>query len=478
MRYLHNNFYVCIKPAVFAVLLLIMAGLTVNAAETAAATDGTVTIKPSNQPDTAKQDTTQASHPDYGRLRKTVRDYETSIMQLEKSNGAYDKQIAEESIGLGLAYRDLGQYQKAIDAFNRALRINRVTQGPENPNQLPILEQIITTNTAAGDWEALEDNYQLLYWLSRRIYDDDDAHLLEIIYRLTHWHLHAYLTAYDPIPYKHLLESEKLFQDAVDVIDKHHSADDPLLLTALNGIIISNYHIVSHRFNSSNNVDDMQEIQESGAIMSHVDNVSSMLIWQPVQYNSYEGRKVLKRIADILNSHHELPITDRARTLVNIGDWYLIYGWNDTAMKNYNNAYQLLKKSNVDTATFDTLFGQPERIPTLTMDYPREEIGAKVENERPYVKFSFDVTREGCARHIRFIEESDKDKFMYRKHVKDYLHSSLFRPKISGGRAVKARNVVMTLSGNLLKTGTDRRLVNYDRFYDVISVKRCHNAPR
>ena len=467
------------KPLITVTAFLIFtAGMSVNAAQKAVVEDASSVAAPeSRQANSANQDTQQESQPDYERLRKSVRDYEISIMQLEKTNGAYNVRVAEESIGLGITYRKLGQYQKAIEAFNRALQINRVKRGPEDPTQLPILEQIIKTNTAAADWKALEDNYQLLYWLNQRIYGEDDARLLKVIYRLARWHLHAYLTAFDPIPYKHLLESEKLFHDAVDIIDKHNDPDDPRLLTALYGIIISNYHIVSHQFNSSNNTDDMREIHASNSKMSTKDNVSSMLIWQPLQYNAYEGRKVLKRITDILNTHHELPVPDRATALVNIGDWFLIYGWSGTAIKNYNNAYQLLKNTKTDTATFDRLFAKPVRIPSLTMAYPQPETGTGGETERPYIKFKFNVTRHGCARNIRIIKESDPDKFMYRRRLKDYLHSSLFRPKITGGKPARSHDAVMTVSGAVLKTGTDRRLVNYDRFDYLISVKRCHNAP-
>jgi len=447
-----------------AALIFLMLGLSVDAADNSPAVG-----------DKANLDNGPESVPDYANLRNNVRDYQTTIMELEKNGGANDERISEQLIDLGRTYRDLNQNDKAVEAFNRALQITRINLGPETPRQLPILELIIETNKKSADWEALEENYQYYYWITSRVYADDTQQLLRVIYRLANWHLQAYLTNYDPIPYKHLLQSEKLFHDAVDLIDKHYRPDDPLLLPALYGIIISNYHILSHRFNSSNNTDDMKEIQESAAIMSKVDNVSSMLIWEPVSYNTYEGKKVFKRIADILNSHHELPITDRATALVNIGDWYFIYGWNITAIKNYYNAYQLLTGTKSDTATFNRLFGSPVRLPTLTRDYPPGEEQTESKTERPYITFKFDVTREGCARNIRIIEESDPDKFMLRKHLKDYLHSSLFRPKINQGKPVKALDVVMTLSGNLLNTGTDRRLVNYDRFDALITEKRCYN---
>lgn len=477
MKYLHDRLPV-LRIRLLAVLLLFMVGLTVDAAGTSPAADEPVTGNTSSQYDTANQGDPPEPGPDHVQLRRTVREYQTTILEMEKRGGVNDQKLSEKLIGLGRAYRGLGQNDKAIETFNRALQITRVNQGPETPRQLPVLELIIETNKATADWEALEENYQFYYWITRRVYADDAQELLKVIYRLASWHLQAYLTKYDPIPYKHLLQSEKLFQDAIDVMDKNYDPDDPRMMTALYGIINSNYHIVSHRLNSSNNTDDMKEIHKSNAIMSRVDNVSSMLIWQPLNYNEYEGRKVFKRIANILNNHHELPITDRATALVNIGDWYLIAGWRGTAMQHYLNAYRLLRNTNTETDLFNRLFVQPVRIPALTSDYRLTDVKKTDELERPYIKLSFDITVQGCASNIRYIEESDPDKFMLRRHAREYLYSSLFRPHISGDKAIRARNLTITLSGAVLLTGTDRKLVNYDRFNDVISNKRCHHSVR
>lgn len=475
MKNLHNSFPDCRQQLLTAALIIFAVAFSANAADTPPGVDDSVTASEPSQSGTVNPDASAESMPDYTKLRRTVREHQNTIMEMEKKGGTNNVRLSENLIDLGRTYRKLGRNDKAIEAFNRALQITRVNLGPETPRQLPILELMIDTNKAAADWEALEDNYEFFYWINRRLYADDDARLLQVIYRLARWHLQAYLTAFDPIPYKHLLESEKLYHDAIDIIEKNSGSGDPRLLRALNGIAAANYHITSHIYNS-NSMAAMTEIQGSAATMSRVENVSSMLVWRPVSYGEYERKKVFHRIADIYSNHSDLPATDRAAALVNIGDWYFIYGWRSTALENYNRAYQLLTESKSGRAAFDRLFGTPVRIPTLTGNYPPGQ--TKAEDEHPFVKVSFDVTRDGCAKRIKFIEQSDPEKFMYRKRARDYLHASLFRPGIAGGKTVRTRNLVLTLSGKLLKTGTDRRLVNYDRFDVLISVKRCGNAPR
>lgn len=460
------------KSFVISILIGIAAGLSVHASDS--------TLDPEDHPDLSvgqsgelvnnSQDTPLEPRPDYTQLRRTVRQYELHIAEMEKKGGAYSEQIGEESIGLGRAYMELGEYKNALEAFDRSLHISRVNHGPDNPKQLPILDLIIEVNTALSDWEALEENYQLLYWTSRRVYKENVTPLLSMLYRIAQWHLNAYVSKFDSIPYKHLLESEKIYHDAVKIIENQFGPDDPRLIQALNGIAISDYHITSHIFNA-NTTYEMDEIRSSSSIMSRKSNVSSLLVWEPVKYSNAERKKVLVRITRIFNVHPELPVKDQATALVNLGDWYLIYGWRNHALKNYRQAYQLL--ADTDSDTINEIFGTPVLIPTMTLDIPGINDNADNEKENSYVKLSFEVTDLGCARRIKVIEESDPDNFMARKNAREFLKSYLLRPKFNGVKPVVDRQVVLTLHGDTLKRKTDRKLVNYEQYDGFIATQRC-----
>lgn len=410
--------------------------------------------------------------PDYGQLRRTIRQYKLHITEMEKKGGAYSDRIAEESIGLGRAYMELGEYKNALEAFTKSLHINRVNLGPDNPNQLPVLDLIIDANTALSDWKAVDENYDLLYWTGRRSFEDNDARLLNIVYRVARWHLNAYLNKYDPVPYKHLLDSERIFHDAVDIIESAYGPDDPRLIEALNGIAIADYHITSHIFNS-NSSDEMDEIRSSSAKMSHKHNVSSELVWYPLKYTNTERRKVLKRITGIYAAHPELPVVDRAMALINLGDWYLIYGWRSSALKNYRLAHRLLADAGTGPDTIDKLFREPVRIPTITMNYPDNGDHSGTEKIIPYVRLSFEVTGLGCARRIKVLEEGNTKNFMARKNAKELIQSSMFRPRLEGDKPVMAREVTMKLSGDALRHKEDREHVNYEAYPGFIATKRC-----
>ena len=419
-------------------------------------------------------DTRPRQQPDHAQLQRTVTRYQQHLRELERNEGALSDRVAEESTALGLVYRELGEYKNALEAFKRSLHISRANHGPDNPRQLPLLELIIQTNSDLSDWKAVDENYQLLYWTARRAFQGNIPQLLELIYRIARWHLQAYLTEYDPIPYQHLLESEKLFHDAVDIIEKTYGPDDAHLIEALNGIAITNYHVTSH-IDNANTTDEMDEIRASSAKMSRAKNVSSDLVWNPLRYSRTESRRVLNRIVHIYAKHPELAVADRATALVNLGDWYLIYGWRSHALKNYRMAYSLLEDNGPDTGLIEKLFGKPVLIPAMTNDYPdmRDRNGST--GKIPYVRMTFEVTDLGCARRIKFIEESNTDKYAARINAKRVVRSSMFRPKFNGVKPVLERHMVLRLSGDALSYDGDRKLVNYEMFPGFIATQRCNH---
>jgi len=430
------------------ILVFFILASTVYAADPVIITDTLPDVNTNElkAPAHSDQNLSNNSDVDLAQLRKTVQQYEISIAELEKSGGAYDDRIGEEKISLGLAYKKLGQYKKAIETFNNSLHISRVNHGLASPDQLAILDLIIETNTARLDWEALEENYQYLYWVNRRIYEEHDPdQLLDSIQRIARWHLNAYLTGFDPIPYKHLLWTDKLFHDAVDIIEKNFGQNDPRLIEVLNGIAIANYYIAFHVFHT-NTASEVNENKSSTLKMNRFDNVSDVLISQPDFYSRHERKKVLNRIVKISREIPALPAEDRARALVNLGDLYFIYDWRGYAFRNYAEAYNLLVDIKFGTDSINKLFGKPVRVPSIITEYLHAKYNMDSETEGHFVTLSFDVTARGYARKIKIIEESDPDNFMVRKQAREFIRSSLFRPKFTDGEPALAMNVIMKLS--------------------------------
>ena len=368
-------------------------------------------------------------------LRHAVTQYRKNIKELQKTYGAFYDQIGENLIGLGLAYRNLGQNREAIQAFNQALHINRINHGLYGASQLPLMELIIQTNTALSDWQALDQNFDYLYWVNRRLYGDDDPRLLPVIERLGRWNLQAYSLTSDPAPFKHLLDAAELFQNAVRIIEQNYGTYDKHLINPLLGLAMADYQIAQqirldvtyedHGFNTGFPGDMEQEMYE-------VRNQ------QTVFFNGYhDGQKALSRITDVYSKNPELSKRDYGRALVLLGDWYLLFDRRTAASKTYALAYAKLQDSGMGKEDINRLFGRPQSLPDFRLSAENQP----PDNNGDYIIAKFDISKYGRARNIEIVKTSVADSDSLRRRAKDTIRAARFRPRLENGQPVATPGV-------------------------------------
>ena len=428
------------KIHLFLPLLGLILGATAQAAETLLITDipaDVIATEAKVMDPTDMNSYSGVVIPDTAQLRRTVEQYVDTIEELQRSHGIFHDRIGEELIGLGLAYKNLGQYRQAIDAFKRSLQINRINQGLHNPNQLALLELLIETNSAVSDWEALDQNVHYLYWVNRRIFGENDPRLIPVIDRLGTWHLNEYQLESGPIPFKHLLSAEILFQDAVDIIEASFGANDPRLINALYGIALANYHMGSH----AENPDTYEEIRSSARSIGRMERMPEKRADMPALIgDSYRrGKKAMLRITDIYANNPQLPADAHGIALTHLGDWYLLFDRSNTARETYEIAYAKLTESSLQQDDIDRFFSQPRRLPAFKL--PNED--QQDDSNSSYVIAKFDISKSGRAKNIEIIESSPANDSLHR-HAKMTIRATHFRPRIENGQPVKTPDVNMT----------------------------------
>jgi len=365
----------------------------------------------------------------------SIKDYEKLIDELEGSGGVYQVQLSEVLLGLGLAYRSLNQHTDAIAVLKRSLHITRVNDGLYSIDQLPILEQMIQTNTDLEDWESLDQNYQYLYWINRRIHGENDLELLSVIDRVGSWHINAYNLDADKTPFKHLIDADNLFAHAIEIIDKQNNPYDPRLINPLYGVALTNYQMATHVSSDF----DFEEIKFSSRRSSRYRQlIEEQQARQDIIHASYvTGKKAMIRILDIYANNPELPPDSHAIALVHTADWYMLFNKRNIAIRTYEQAYALLNESAAD---IDKLFGQPRTLPAITLPitYKKE----KTEKHGTVIA-SFDVSETGRARNIQIIESDPAESISLRRRAKKSIATSRFRPRFENGSPVKTTNVTI-----------------------------------
>ena len=178
-------------------------------------------------------------------LQQDSERYRNEIDRLEKSGGVYDEKLGENLLGLGIVYQQQGKHKEAVDTLNRAIQILRVNEGLQNLDQLAVLENIMTTNAAIGDWEELDHNYQQMLWLHRRNYDPDAPEFIRNLARFGRWKVDAFRhSRLGKGSFNALQEAQALYTRIIRHIEKQHGKLDPRLveLHYLNAMI--NYEML------------------------------------------------------------------------------------------------------------------------------------------------------------------------------------------------------------------------------------------
>jgi hypothetical protein len=120
---------------------------------------------------------------------KNTNQYLDKISEIGMTRGPHDAAIAENLISLSKIYKGKGNHIKRLEVLKQALHIHRLNNGLESRGQLLIVEEIISTNNALEDWMALDENYEYLYWVNRRVHGTNSLDLLPTLNRVMEWKL-------------------------------------------------------------------------------------------------------------------------------------------------------------------------------------------------------------------------------------------------------------------------------------------------
>ena len=357
--------------------------------------------------------------------RKSIKRYRNIIEELQKDKGVYNARIGELLIQLGLSYKNIGRYDDAMKAFKGSLQNTRINQGLYTPNQIPIIELMIESGIAMGDSEALDDNYNLMYWVIRRNYEENDLELIPILNRLSDLYLKAYQLGSGGKRFLHLFKAKKVYRQLISIYVANYGRDDPKLIKVIHEFAIMNFQI---------------------AVYAHNIFDSAGGYFGP-QYYGF-GEQAMLRIHEIYDKNPDLPVEAHARSIVELGDWYLLFRKQMAAIDTYSNAYALLNKYGTNQEIINQIFGRPIKLPASTLP-PQSQDKVKGDSDTlPYALASFDVSKYGSPKNIQILELKPEDDMMLLHQTKKTIRAIRYRPRFENGQPVSTSNINMRYISN------------------------------
>ena len=117
--------------------------------------------------------------------------FEENLAALESESGPYDISLIEALLDMGHYFSQIGQHQSAAEVFERALNITRISDGLLSPQQLLVLEELISAHKSAGAWQLADDREHLAFYLNTRLHAAGTQDYADAAIALGEWKMQA-----------------------------------------------------------------------------------------------------------------------------------------------------------------------------------------------------------------------------------------------------------------------------------------------
>lgn len=370
-------------------------------------------------------------------LLRNIDAYQDDISNLESEEGVYGNGLVEKLASLGLSYQYLGQHNKAIEVFKRAIHVNRVNDGLYSEGQVQILQRQIASHIALGQWKDVSEKYGYLYWLNSQNYGKDDPRMLSTFDQLSSWHLRAYSMRFgkDRIANtEHLITAHKFIEHSIELLEQDENRPDQeqKLIKELNELTLTNYLFATYQRGTTMR-------QNNGAVADPEVRNAAILIEHYISRSFRSGKDALDRVINIYANSETAPPWKVATAKVKMADWLFLFNKRAAAFDLYSEAYTILTENEENKHHLETTFGQPVALPKLdSLDsghYTETDKGF-YDKSANYVLASFDVTPQGNASNIEIIESKPENNVSARSQVKRSLRVAKFRPRFVQGQPI------------------------------------------
>ena len=371
------------------------------------------------------------SDPAFGQRSDSIRRYNSAVTDIELDGGAWDGGLVEELASLGRLQQQQGNHIGAIQTLDRAIHVNRINSGLYTLEQIPVVEQLIQSHMALGDWEEADIYNNYLYHVQQKAYGFDDPRLIPVLERLATWNIQAFKIGHGSLLGIKLRQSQIMFNAAARMVDVHFGKADERFINYQRNIASSAYLVAQ-------NPDLMAQIDKSEYRTRQQVFAEQMNEQRQVQPSGFRtGERALLEVV-MLYQEKGYGTYALAEAITHLADWYLIFGRRQSALKSYKLAWDMLQGLEDSEELTQQLFGSVTPLPAFgsSIEVPdafyRTEDGSQA-LRFDYADLTFDVTENGLARNVESISEETEDNQAQLGKLRNSTRSMRFRPLVIDG---------------------------------------------
>ena len=367
---------------------------------------------------------------------------QSEIIRIETDEGVWSRQLVEQLGGLGRSYQLQGNHAEAIEAYDRAIHINRVNSGLDTIEQIPFVEARIRSHLTLGQWAEADLYTNYLYYLQRKAYGGNDPRLIPVLERLGNWNLQAFHIGFGESLAMRLSSAFAFFSAASERIARHYGKTDGRFARSQHSVAASAYLI-------ARNPDVLREMYSGMTKLRYDELVDSLEVedMNDVTRTYRAGFLALQEVAASLDGN-PAKILEYAQANVDIGDWNLLYNRTQSAEQVYELVWEFLLEQENGEQVLQELFGRVVKLPSFGgTRHPYVEDEIRNGQEQATLQFQdvdimFDVTPNGETRNLRLVSEEFDETNRDVLRLYSIIRRTKFRPRVEEGEAVLSRDNV------------------------------------
>jgi tetratricopeptide (TPR) repeat protein len=331
-----------------------------------------------------------------GDLPSAEANYLASIRVLENAAGIVAPGLVGPLTGLAQTYLQTRRYPQAVQAYERALRINHVNEGFYGDDQFPIRDGLSEGYLGELDIEKANHHQEAQLAIAERRHGADARGTVAPLAKLGRWYQRT----------GQVTAARDAFQQAVRAIDDDKASNDPALVEPLLAIA--------------------ETYRLQGLVPADIRSEEDPQSYFP------RSMITLRRALEVVDAQPERDAVQRSKVLAQTGDLYLTWRRIKTAGEHYSLAWRELSDDS-HAADRDALLGQPSKLagPALPTIYPRPKNGEAPPGDslqKGYVLVRFNVEADGLVAATEIIEAEPAG--LVDRQVTSALAKSLFRPVV------------------------------------------------
>ena len=359
----------------------------------------------------------------------TAYDYIDAIEDIEAKQSTYSEELSDLYLSLGRAQLEQGDFLSAKRAFERGMQIERINNGLNSISQRPFLLLLADTESYLGNWRQSRNALDNLYSINWRTYGDNDPQLLPVLDEILDWFLQTYEHRTPSGGYENLIVAERVGQ-TIDAILTSNSDIDPREKSSKHRKLALLHYLISNHIRQHGDRNSSEVTFTSGQSSINGRNLTSSHL------HFQRGKRALEKVVECLVEQDAGTPQEQALAIAQLGDWYLIFGQRYAAQRTYVLASDLLANLDPSEDSNLVLFEEPYRIRfDLHADTNKdiEKTATYQDDNKNTIEVGMTVSRLGAISNIEVINPSQEITDKQFANLKANLRNTRFRPKIVNG---------------------------------------------